>query len=197
MSATPQVPSRWTSLDLLACERRLVEVALTGRGSGAGRVRAEAVMAVLDRCPHLSGEQVAMVAGLCRSGHGVEVVIGAAGSGKTSALAAAREAWQSDGYAVVGCALAARAAEQLQEGAGIASSTLPPPRRSRLRPAAARVRIDRRGRRGRHGRQPTARTVGAAHDLGWGEARAGRPSCRPSRPAAHWRGWLAGSGAAS
>lgn len=65
-----------------------------------------------------------MVAGLCRSGHGVEVVIGAAGSGKTSALGTAREAWESDGYAVVGCALAARAAEQLQEGAGIASSTL-------------------------------------------------------------------------
>ena len=119
-----EIPSRWTSLDLLACERRLVDVALRVRRSGAGRVRPEMVATVLDHRPHRSGEQVAMVAGLCRSGHGVEVVIGAAGSGKTSALGTAREAWESDGYAVVGCALAARAAEQLQEGAGIASSTL-------------------------------------------------------------------------
>ena len=117
-------PSRWTTTDLLECERRLVSTALCSRRSGAGRVEAKGLAAALDRHLGLSQEQRAMVVGLCRSGHGVEVVIGAAGSGKTSALAAANAAWTADGRPVIGCALAARAAQQLEDGAGISSSTL-------------------------------------------------------------------------
>lgn len=42
----------------------------------------------------------------------------------TFALDGARDAWQRAGYTVVGAALAARAAAELQDGSGIASSTL-------------------------------------------------------------------------
>jgi len=117
-------PSRWTTLDLLDCERRLVDMAVSVRHRRSGVVGTETATAALDAHPALSMQQRVMVAGLCRSGQGVEVVIGAAGSGKTSALAAARDAWGRDGYAVIGCALAARAAQQLQDGAGIPSTTL-------------------------------------------------------------------------
>ncbi|MBA2282735.1 MAG: AAA family ATPase [Actinomycetota bacterium] len=61
---------------------------------------------------------------VCSSGDGVEVVVGIAGSGKPYALAAARDAWVTSGFTVVGCSLAARAAKQLEQDAGIPSATL-------------------------------------------------------------------------
>lgn len=65
-----------------------------------------------------------MVERLTTSGAGVEVVVGKAGAGKTYALEAARAAWQTSGHPVIGCALAARAAAELEAGAGIDSYTI-------------------------------------------------------------------------
>src|SRR5258708_37920930 len=65
-----------------------------------------------------------MVERLVTSGAGVEVVIGPAGTGKTYALEAARAGWQQQRVGVIGCALAARAALELQAGAGIPSVTI-------------------------------------------------------------------------
>ena len=116
--------TRWTTRDLLACERHLVDTAVATQRRRVCQIPSETVVAALDTRPSLSDEQRVMVAGLCRSGHGVDIVIGAAGSGKTSGLAVARHAWEASGHAVLGCALAARAAEQLADGAGIPSGTL-------------------------------------------------------------------------
>jgi ATP-dependent exoDNAse (exonuclease V) alpha subunit len=52
------------------------------------------------------------------------VVIGQAGTGKTFALAAAREAWDATGVPVLGAAVARRAARELADGAGIASTSV-------------------------------------------------------------------------
>ena len=74
--------------------------------------------------PTLSDEQTAMVRRLTRDGHGVQVVTGKAGTGKTFALDAAREAWQTEGHVVIGAAVARRAARELEDGAGIESTSL-------------------------------------------------------------------------
>ena len=52
------------------------------------------------------------------------MVVGKAGTGKTFALDAAREAWEASGIRVTGVALAARAALELRDAAGIESTTL-------------------------------------------------------------------------
>jgi ATP-dependent exoDNAse (exonuclease V) alpha subunit len=72
----------------------------------------------------LADEQIAMVERLTRSGAGVEVVVGHAGTGKTLALAAARASWERSGLEVLGTSLSARAARGLEDGTGIESRTL-------------------------------------------------------------------------
>ena len=72
----------------------------------------------------LSDEQRSMVERLASSGAGVEVVVGNAGAGKTTALSVAREGFERAGYRVSGTALSARAAEELERSAGIESVTL-------------------------------------------------------------------------
>ncbi|MBS3942001.1 MAG: relaxase domain-containing protein [Actinobacteria bacterium] len=116
--------ARYTTPQLLALEQRLVDTALalldTGRATVTDPTRERALM----RRPTLTVEQRAAVGQLTRSGHGVEVLVGRAGTGKTYTLGAAREVWEAAGIEVVGCALAARAALELQAGSGIASSTI-------------------------------------------------------------------------
>ncbi|MGH8987720.1 MAG: AAA family ATPase, partial [Acidimicrobiales bacterium] len=80
--------------------------------------------AALARHAHLSDDQRLMVERVTTSGSGVEVVVGKAGAGKTTALAAAREAFEAAGYKIAGTALSARAAAGLEEGAGIPSRTI-------------------------------------------------------------------------
>src|SRR3546814_8614136 len=116
---------------MLQTEPRLLTGALQRRATGTGRAAGGALDAAIASRPSLAEEQEQMVRTICSLGDGVEIVEGVAGAGKTFALAAARDAWQASGHRVIGCSLAARAAKQLQDDAGIPSSTLhrllPPP----------------------------------------------------------------------
>lgn len=72
----------------------------------------------------LTDLQRQVAVGLMTSGHRLELVIGVAGSGKTTALSAARNGFESAGYRVIGTATSGQAARNLSEGAGIGSHTV-------------------------------------------------------------------------
>jgi conjugative relaxase-like TrwC/TraI family protein len=95
---------RYSTPELLEVERKLVASAVDRRDERCAQVRPEVVRAVLDRHPTAGADQAAMVQDVCRSGSGVVLVVGRAGSGKTWTLGVAREAFQLDGYRVLGSA---------------------------------------------------------------------------------------------
>jgi Ti-type conjugative transfer relaxase TraA len=115
-----------TTPDMLEVEARMIDQAAGRVGEGVGVVRLGEGER-FDRRPGglvLSDEQQAMVRQLVTSGNGVELVRAKAGTGKTTAIDAARELWERDGYRVIGAALAGRAADELHARAGIDSYTV-------------------------------------------------------------------------
>ena len=114
---------RYSTPAQLALEQRLIDRALDSRAGEAGLADGRQVARALAARPTLSDEQRAMVKRLCRDGDGIAVVAGRAGTGKTFALGAAREAWQAAGHPVLGVATARRAAAELRDGAGIQSTS--------------------------------------------------------------------------
>lgn len=71
----------------------------------------------------LSDEQIKSLNEITETGD-LKMVRGAAGSGKSTMLAAANIAYESSGYKVIGMALSGKAAAGLQDGSGIESSTI-------------------------------------------------------------------------
>jgi conjugative relaxase-like TrwC/TraI family protein len=95
---------RYSTPELLELERQLVDGATQREGERCAVVRPELVRQVLDRHATVGEDQAAMVRDLAQGGDGVAVVVGRAGSGKTWALGVAREAFELDGYQVLGAA---------------------------------------------------------------------------------------------
>src|SRR5579875_4051284 len=115
----------YSTAELLAVEARLLaERDAWAAGPPRAVCAAVHVDAAIAARASLSDEQQRMVRRLCGSGQPLEVVVGRAGTGKTYALDAARDAWGAAGVPVVGAALAARAAAALQAGTGIPSTTV-------------------------------------------------------------------------
>ena len=70
----------------------------------------------------LTAGQRAAVMGITSSGRGMELVVGVAGSGKTTALAAVRDAFEAEGFTVIGTSTSGQAARTLKRQAGIEES---------------------------------------------------------------------------
>lgn len=116
--------ARYSTPELLALERRVLHDAHHRQDEGVARLAVSDLRWHLTGRTNLTAEQKGLVAAITTSGHGVDVVVGAAGTGKTASLAAARHAWEATRHRVIGCALAARAAAELRSSAGIEASTI-------------------------------------------------------------------------
>jgi Ti-type conjugative transfer relaxase TraA len=111
---------RFTTRAMLATEQQMEQAAgeLAGRrGHRVDLRRRLAESTTLGREQALAFRHVTQAQDLA-------VVVGYAGTGKSTMLGEARAAWEADGYRVVGAALSGIAAEQLEGGAGIASRTV-------------------------------------------------------------------------
>jgi conjugative relaxase-like TrwC/TraI family protein len=120
----PMAPGLYTTREMLRLEHGVVASAQARLSGGAGVVPVVTVERIIAASGSLSREQQAMVRALATAGHGVDVVVGVAGAGKTQALAAARQAWTAVGYDVRGTALAARAAAELHARSRIPATSL-------------------------------------------------------------------------
>ncbi|WP_234732013.1 Ti-type conjugative transfer relaxase TraA [Acidocella facilis] len=116
-------PARYSTREMVGIERDMAISAdrmAEGRGFGVAGRRVEAAIGAR---PFLADEQRAAIEHVTGPER-IASVVGLAGAGKSTMLAAAREAWEADGYHVHGAALAGKAAEGLEESAGIHSRTL-------------------------------------------------------------------------
>jgi Ti-type conjugative transfer relaxase TraA len=129
---------RYTTQEMLGAERRLVAAADALSGSRSHEVSEARVQAAVARAnarlaqgargqadtPMLSDEQRVAIEHLTRSSGSIALLEGHAGTGKSFLLGAAREAWEAEGFTVIGGALAGKAAEGLELSSGIEARTL-------------------------------------------------------------------------
>ena len=114
---------RYSTPDLLGLEAQMLAWAAEGFGTPAPAATGEAIAVALDRRPELSLEQAGMVRALCTSPEGVQPIAGRPGSGKTYATDACVEAFIASGVPVVGCALSATAAAELETATSLGTRT--------------------------------------------------------------------------
>ncbi|MDX5929635.1 Ti-type conjugative transfer relaxase TraA [Acidiphilium acidophilum] len=115
--------ARYSTREMVGIERDMAISAdrmAERRGFGVAGRRVEAAISARS---FLADEQRVAIEHVCGPER-ISAVVGLAGAGKSTMLAAAREAWEAQGYRVHGAALAGKAAEGLEESAGIAARTL-------------------------------------------------------------------------
>jgi conjugative relaxase-like TrwC/TraI family protein len=119
----PRGSEIYTTQDLLDAEARLLDGGRSvGGPSVSAIVAADACARILPRTGHpLSADQAAAVQQIVTSGRVVDVLVGAAGTGKSTAMRGARQAWELEHgpSSVVGLAPSAAAAEVLADVVGI------------------------------------------------------------------------------
>jgi conjugative relaxase-like TrwC/TraI family protein len=115
---------RFTTAELVACERRLISAALDRRAEVCGLRDHRRHARALERLSRpFSDEQAAVVVAAAQSGRGVEVIEALAGTGKTYTAGALAEVYRSAGYEVLGVAPTGRGARELAEQ-GLSARTL-------------------------------------------------------------------------
>ena len=113
----------FTTDQMIAFERDTVAVMRAGQNQHKPLVSSETRREVEEAHSHLSANQRAAVQQTLSSQDKITAIEGAAGTGKTTSLAAIREAAERQGYEVRGLAPTSRAARKLAES-GIESGTL-------------------------------------------------------------------------
>src|SRR5215218_2813272 len=118
-------PAVFSTEELLRHERVALEIATSTRPRRVPTAARETVEQVVrERQESLTREQAAMLHAVAASPDPVVCVVGHAGSGKTSALAALAESFQREGFLAIGAAPSGVAAANLAAETGIPTGTL-------------------------------------------------------------------------
>ena len=124
IETSTRAPGRaFTTTEMIDQERNTIQVMRAGQNQHAPIASFKTRREIEQYHSHLSESQRAAVEQILSSRDQVAALEGVAGAGKTTSLAAIREAAERDGYKVEGFAPTSRAAQKLGE-AGIESSTL-------------------------------------------------------------------------
>src|SRR5436190_5621611 len=124
IETSTRAPGRaFTTTEMIDQERNTIQVMRAGQNQHAPIASFKTRRETEQYHSHLSESQRAAVEQILSSRDQVTALEGIAGAGKTTSLAAIREAAERDGYKVEGFAPTSRAAQKLGE-AGIESSTL-------------------------------------------------------------------------
>lgn len=122
----PKHATVYSSAELLAAEDRLLALAATTAAPALPLVLVERLARAPDKEGRmLAVDQIAAVTAVAVSARSVDVLVGPAGAGKTTALAALRRAWEArhGNGLVVGLAPSAAAAQVLADELGIHTDT--------------------------------------------------------------------------
>lgn len=114
----------YTTREMLRLEAGLLDKVERSRQQPTPAVSEAILSRVMDAQQTLSEEQRAALQHITTGEGRMQVVAGMAGTGKTTMLKAARQAWELDGFEVRGCALQGKAAQGLDQESGIPSATL-------------------------------------------------------------------------
>jgi Ti-type conjugative transfer relaxase TraA len=114
---------RYTTRGMRRLEERMAEIAFEMSAADRHPVRGGVFASTISKHLELSSEQREAVRQMTGA-RDIEVLAGLAGTGKSAAVAAARDAWEASGYRVHGAALSGIAAENLEKSSGVESKTL-------------------------------------------------------------------------
>jgi conjugative relaxase-like TrwC/TraI family protein len=118
----------FSTRELLAVERHAVQLATDHQHHRVAQVPEDTIdqllVAECGRGHPLPTEQARAVRHLAGSGRPVDLLVGPAGTGKTSALMLAHRCWQRADIPVLGAALAANTAHRLHQTTGISAASI-------------------------------------------------------------------------
>jgi conjugative relaxase-like TrwC/TraI family protein len=115
---------KYTTVELLVTEQRIIEQARAGIGAGRWAAPHRLVEARLRRHPELTDGQREMVRRFATSTNTIDIGIGPAGTGKTAVMEVVSQLATITGTPILGGALAGRTAAGLETATGIPSTTL-------------------------------------------------------------------------
>lgn len=120
-------PQLYTTSDVTEAERTILGLARAGYQAGwavVDEASARQALAAFQRERNLtlSDEQIEAFHRLVHAGHGVDAVVGVAGAGKTTVMAAVRAAFEAEGLVVEGASTAAVAVAGLRRAAGLGTA---------------------------------------------------------------------------
>ena len=114
----------FTTVELLEVEEGIEAAVRAGIAGSVGSVGPEIVEDTIATAHVLSVEQADLVRNWLTSGDRVQCAVGRAGSGKTTTMSVASQAWARAGFRVLGASVKGEAARLLADEAGIESETV-------------------------------------------------------------------------